>query len=65
MNAPITINDNLDLSVGQHVVAHLEAHEALNLAAVLARSAFRRIAVEEGAAAVVDDDEAGRKSVPS
>lgn len=59
MNAPITLSEDLDLSVGRHVVAHLEAHEALNLAAVLARGAFRRIAFEEGAAAAVDEDVTG------
>jgi hypothetical protein len=57
MTPPITINRNLELLVGRHVVAHLEAHEALSLAATLARSAFRRIAFEEGAAEVLANDD--------
>ena len=56
VNAFITVDENLALSVGRHVVAHLEADQALDSAARLARREFRRIAVEEGAVAVLDDN---------
>lgn len=45
----VVVRENLDLQVGQQVVARLRADEALLLAGELARSAFRRIAKEEGA----------------
>ncbi len=49
MNAPIEIREDLSVIAERRVIAHLRADEALLLAGELARSAFRRIAKEEGA----------------
>ena len=56
MTTQVTVRDDLALSVGPNVVARLRTDEALDLAAQLARGAFRRIATEEGADAIFDDD---------
>lgn len=56
--AIVTVRENLDIEKGQRVVAHLRADEALDLAARLARNAFRRIAAEEGASAMFEEDTA-------
>jgi hypothetical protein len=55
MTPPLTVHDDLTVSRGRTVVAHLQADEALDLAARLARCAFRRIAVEEGAGDIFND----------
>ncbi len=56
MTTQVTVRDDLAVSVGPNVVAHLEADEALDFAAQLARGAVRRIATEDGADAIFDDD---------
>lgn len=53
---PITVNDDLGIAIGTDVVAHLEADEALDLAAELARRAFRLIAQQEQAAFILEED---------
>lgn len=55
MAQPVTVNDGLALAVGRRVIARLAPDEALSLAAQLARSAFRRIAFEEGAEKAIFD----------
>lgn len=53
----ITVTDELALKHGGRFVAQLRTDEALDLAARLARGAFRRIAFEEGAASLFDGAE--------
>tara|TARA_R110002111_G_scaffold204915_1_gene269595 strand:- start:181 stop:375 length:195 start_codon:yes stop_codon:yes gene_type:complete len=55
MNENVLIDDALSLSVGPYAVT-LEADEALLLAADLSRCAFRKIASEERADFLFDDE---------
>lgn len=54
----VIVRDDLDLEVDGRIVTHLRPDAALNLAADLARCAFRLIATEEKCDFLFDEPEA-------
>ncbi len=61
MNASIEIREDLAVVAEQRVIARLMPDEALNLAGLLARRAFGRIAVEEGVDGLLMDEGRGNQ----